>query len=105
MAQIQCCYVHRKHLFLPTHPVGVLGRHRVRPDVLHVRDEEVAVLCPADGGGVNVADDEAEEVAAVLAAPREDERPHVAAVKVFGAVEEDAGGLDGHRGHLEREEC
>ena len=35
-----------------------------------------------------------------LAAPREDERPDVAAVKVLGAVEQDAGRLHGHGGHL-----
>ena len=53
--------------FSLTHPVGILGRHRVRPDVLDVRDEEVAILRPADGGGVDVAHDEAEEVAASAA--------------------------------------
>ena len=100
-------------------------------------DEQVAVLGPADGRGVDVAHDEAEEVAAgtaliknrnilnvliiliintnlnnydisiiifhpiqYLAAPREDERPDVAAVKVLGAVEQDAGRLHGHGGHL-----
>ena len=52
------------HTHSLTHPVGVLGRHGVRPDVLHVGDEQVAVLGPADGRGVDVAHDEAEEVAA-----------------------------------------
>ena len=35
-----------------------------------------------------------------LAAPREDDRPYVAAVEVLGAVEEHAGRLHGHGGHL-----
>ena len=35
-----------------------------------------------------------------LAAPREDDRPDVAAVEVLGAVEEHAGRLHGHGGHL-----
>ena len=54
-------------LLLITHPVGVLGRHGVRTDVLDVRDEQVAVLSPPDGGRVNVAHDEPEEVAASAA--------------------------------------
>ena len=65
-----------------------------------MRDEEVAVLRPADGGGVHVAHYEAEEVSVGVLAPLEDERPDVAAVEVLGAVEEDAGGLHGHGGHL-----
>ena len=35
-----------------------------------------------------------------LAAPREDDRPDVAAVEVLGAVEEHAGRLHGHGSHL-----
>ena len=38
------------------------GRHRLRPNVLYVGDEKIAVVGPSHLKGVNVLDNEPEEV-------------------------------------------
>lgn len=73
--------------------VGVPRRHRVRADVLDVRDEHVAVFRSADLRRVDVFDDEAEQVAV----PHVDQGPDVATVKVLCSVEQSSGRLNGDR--------
>ena len=69
--------------------VSVLARHRVRSDVLDVRDQQVAVLGPADRGRVDVLHHEPEHVLV----PFEDEVPQVPLEEVLCTVEECSGGL------------
>ena len=60
-------------------------------------DEKIAVVGPSHLKGVNVLDNEPEEVGRLV--PRVDHRPHVAAEKVLGPVEEHSGRLDRDGGH------
>ena len=69
--------------------VSVLARHRVRSDVLDVRDQQVAVLGPANRGRVDVLHHEPEHVLV----PLEDEVPQVPLEEVLCTVEECSGGL------------
>ena len=62
------------------------GRHRLRPNVLYVGDEKIAVVGPSHLKGVNVLDNEPEEVGRLV--PWVDHRPDVAPEKVLCSVEE-----------------
>ena len=74
--------------------VSVLARHRVRSDVLDVRDQQVAVLWPANRGGVDVLHHEPEHVLV----PLEDEVPQVPLEEVLCPIEEGSRRLNwGHK--------
>ncbi len=52
----------RAQVWVQTHAVAVFGCHGVRPDVLYVGHEQVAVLRPPHLRAVDVLDHQAEEV-------------------------------------------